>query len=155
MRLGRNCQSRAMGIPGNGDIHEPSIAIILAIDDIFTIHPRSPDGCGSCRSICPRAYLQPRKTDFALTFIVKSHCSSSAKCRPQKDHFPRPMPALLTILHRSARIRMVISSPTIHKRRGHTYLIFRISQQKRALAPPSVPQSRHWFPGRWPPRLPG
>ncbi len=64
-------------------------------DATLMIQPRSPLGCGCCFNICIIAYLEPRKTERALTAITWFHSSSRVSWIMEGGG---AMPALLTIL---------------------------------------------------------
>lgn len=66
---------------------------------MLMIQPLSPEGSKSCCTICAAAYLQPKKTDLALTAMVISHTFSDVSCI-LTGGWPasREIPALLTSL---------------------------------------------------------
>lgn len=72
------------------------------IEEMLTIHPRSPDWWGSCCSICVIACLQPRKTDRELMRIVSSQTLSSVKCSTAGVFASKDTPALFTMLRQSS-----------------------------------------------------
>lgn len=64
----------------------------------LTIQPLSPQGRGSCLTICPVAYLQPRKVPRALTSKVWSQSSMGFSQMVVVCVDSMAVPALLTML---------------------------------------------------------